>query len=93
MAEAANARPRPAEPARERPHAHRARPSTRAALGEEIEALSVEVEGARGIVARGMGAFAAVAQGSEQEPALITLRYEGRTGATGADARRSSARR
>ena len=23
-----------------------------------------------------MGAFAAVAQGSEQEPALITLRYE-----------------
>ena len=25
-----------------------------------------------------MGAFAAVAQGSEQEPALITLRYEGR---------------
>ena len=28
-------------------------------------------------MARGMGAFAAVAQGSEQEPALITMRYEG----------------
>ncbi len=45
-------------------------------LGEEIEHLSVEVEGRAGIVERGMGAFAAVAQGSEQEPALITLRYE-----------------
>ena len=37
----------------------------------------MEVEGREGIVARGMGAFAAVAQGSEQEPALITLRYDG----------------
>ena len=45
-------------------------------LAAEIEALSVEVEGRAGIAARGMGAFAAVAQGSEQEPALITLRYE-----------------
>jgi leucyl aminopeptidase len=45
-------------------------------LGEEIEHLSVEVEGRAGIVARSMGAFAAVAQGSEQEPALITMRYE-----------------
>jgi leucyl aminopeptidase len=51
-------------------------------LGEEIEGLSVEVEGREGIVARGMGAFAAVAQGSEQEPALITMRYEG-PGASG----------
>jgi leucyl aminopeptidase len=47
------------------------------ALAEEIEGLSVEVEGREGIVSRGMGAFAAVAQGSEQEPALITMRYEG----------------
>jgi leucyl aminopeptidase len=46
-------------------------------LGEEIEGLSVEVEGREGIIARGMGAFAAVAQGSEQEPALITMRYDG----------------
>jgi leucyl aminopeptidase len=46
------------------------------ALAEQIEGLSVESEGREGLVARGMGAFAAVAQGSEQEPALITLRYE-----------------
>jgi leucyl aminopeptidase len=45
-------------------------------LAGEIQALSVEVEGRAGIAARGMGAFAAVAQGSEQEPALIVLRYE-----------------
>jgi leucyl aminopeptidase len=45
-------------------------------LAEEIEALSVEVEGRAEMAARGMGAFAAVAQGSEQEPALIVLRYE-----------------
>jgi leucyl aminopeptidase len=47
------------------------------ALGEEIEGLQVEVQGRAGIVRLGMGAFAAVAQGSEQEPALIVLRYEG----------------
>jgi leucyl aminopeptidase len=47
------------------------------ALAEELEGLSVEVEGREGIIGRGMGAFAAVAQGSEQEPALITMRYEG----------------
>jgi leucyl aminopeptidase len=45
-------------------------------LAEEIEHLSVEVEGREGILTRSMGAFAAVAQGSEEEPALITLRYE-----------------
>ncbi len=46
------------------------------ALGEEIEHLSVEVEGRSGLIARSMGAFAAVAQGSAAEPALITMRYE-----------------
>jgi leucyl aminopeptidase len=46
------------------------------ALAREIEHLSVEVEGRDGIVGRSMGAFAAVAQGTEQEPALIVLRYE-----------------
>jgi leucyl aminopeptidase len=46
------------------------------ALAQEIEGLSASVEGRAQILARGMGAFAAVAQGSEQEPALITLRYE-----------------
>jgi leucyl aminopeptidase len=50
------------------------------ALGDQIEGLSVEVEGREGIIARGMGAFEAVAQGSEQEPALITLRYDGPAG-------------
>jgi leucyl aminopeptidase len=46
-------------------------------LAGQVEGLSVETEGRAGILARGMGAFAAVAQGSEEEPALITLRYEG----------------
>ncbi len=52
------------------------------ALAGEIDGLSVETEGRDGIVARGMGAFAAVAQGSYEDPALITLRYEG-PGASG----------
>jgi leucyl aminopeptidase len=51
------------------------------ALAGEIESLSVEVEGHKGLAARSMGAFAAVARGSEQEPALITLRYDGPPGA------------
>jgi leucyl aminopeptidase len=45
-------------------------------LASEIEGLSATVEGRAEISARGMGAFAAVAQGSDQEPALIALRYE-----------------
>jgi len=49
------------------------------ALAEEIPELSVQVEGREGILARGMGAFAAVAQGSAQAPALITIRYEPRS--------------
>ncbi len=47
------------------------------ALAEELEGLSVSVDGRKAIAARGMGAFAAVAQGSAQEPALITMRYQG----------------
>jgi leucyl aminopeptidase len=35
------------------------------------------VQGTEALLAAGMGAFAAVAQGSEQEPALITVSYEG----------------
>ena len=46
------------------------------ALADELTGVSVEVEGREQIVARGMGAFAAVAQGSHAEPALITLRYK-----------------
>ena len=62
------------------------------ALGAEIEGVSVEVEGREGILARGMGAFAAVAQGSEQEPALITLRYDGPPAPGARDGRRPDAR-
>jgi leucyl aminopeptidase len=46
-------------------------------LGEQIDRLTVETEGREGILARSMGSFAAVAQGSYEEPALITMRYEG----------------
>jgi leucyl aminopeptidase len=52
------------------------------AMAGELELLSVEVEGRSGIIGRGMGAFAAVAQGSYEEPALITMRYRG-AGASG----------
>jgi leucyl aminopeptidase len=47
------------------------------ALESELPRLSVHVEGREGILARGMGAFACVAQGSYQEPALITIKYDG----------------
>jgi leucyl aminopeptidase len=47
------------------------------ALAAELDGLSVEVEGREGIIAREMGAFAAVARGSDEPPALITLRYDG----------------
>jgi leucyl aminopeptidase len=45
-------------------------------LAVELDGLSVEVEGREGIEARGMGAFAAVARGSHEDPRLIVLRYE-----------------
>ncbi len=46
------------------------------ALAQDVDGLTVETEGREGIVGRNMGAFAAVAQGSAQEPALIVMRYE-----------------
>jgi leucyl aminopeptidase len=49
------------------------------------ESVTCEVVGREEIVARGMGAFAAVAAGTAEEPALITLRHEP-AGATAADA-------
>jgi len=49
-------------------------------LEQQLDSVSVEVEGREQIIARGMGAFAAVAQGSYEDPALITIRYDG-TGA------------
>jgi leucyl aminopeptidase len=45
-------------------------------LAAEVEGLTAEVAGREEIVERGMGAFAAVARGSDEEPALITLRYD-----------------
>ena len=47
------------------------------AIADAHESLSAEVLGRDEIVSRGMGAFAAVAQGSDREPALIVLRYDG----------------
>ena len=51
-------------------------PTRLAERARQLDGVQVEVEGREGIVARGMGAFAAVAQGTYEEPALITLRYE-----------------
>ncbi len=47
------------------------------ALADGDEALSCEILDEAGILDRGMGALAAVAQGSAQPAQLITLRYEG----------------
>jgi leucyl aminopeptidase len=46
-------------------------------LAGELEGLGAVVEGREEIVGRGMNSFAAVARGTDQEPALITLRYDG----------------
>jgi leucyl aminopeptidase len=51
-------------------------PAALAARAQELEGVSVEVLDRAGIEAAGMGAFAAVAQGSDVEPRLITIRYE-----------------
>jgi leucyl aminopeptidase len=45
------------------------------ALAEEL-GLGIEVLGREQIEAAGMGAFAGVARGSHEDPALITLRYD-----------------
>ena len=47
-----------------------------AELAEELEGLTAEAVGRDAIVAAGMGAFAGVAQGTHEEPQLITLRYD-----------------
>jgi leucyl aminopeptidase len=50
------------------------------ALGErarEIGGVEVEVHGRQWLTEQGMGAFLAVAQGSDHEPALIVARYDG----------------
>ncbi|HUR84160.1 MAG TPA: leucyl aminopeptidase [Solirubrobacteraceae bacterium] len=43
----------------------------------ELDGVTVEVEGRDGLERLGMGSFGAVAKGSDEEPALITLRYDG----------------
>jgi leucyl aminopeptidase len=45
-------------------------------LAAELDSLTVETMGRAEIEAAGMGAFAGVARGSDEEPQLITLRYE-----------------
>ena len=65
-------RPRPAEPPGERADADRAR----RARARRSTGVQVEVWGREEIEAAGMGAFAAVARGSDEEPQLITIRYE-----------------
>ena len=42
----------------------------------ELDGVVVEIEGRAGLERLGMGSFAAVARGSVEEPALITLRYD-----------------
>ena len=46
-------------------------------LADAHDSLSVETLDRAGIESLGMGAFAAVAQGTYEEPQLIVLRYEG----------------
>ena len=46
-------------------------------LADEQPTLEVEVLDREAIVSRGMGAFAAVAQGTDTEPRLIVMRYSG----------------
>jgi leucyl aminopeptidase len=45
-------------------------------LAGELDGVEAQVAGRAEIEAAGMGAFAAVARGSDQEPQLITLRYD-----------------
>jgi leucyl aminopeptidase len=54
-----------------------ATPSFLAERARELDGVEVEVLGRDEITAAGMGAFAAVAQGSYAEPQLIVLRYDG----------------
>jgi leucyl aminopeptidase len=46
-------------------------------IADQYDALEVELLDREGIVGLGMGAFAAVAQGTYQEPRLIVMRYTG----------------
>lgn len=54
-----------------------ATPEFLAERARKLDGVEVEVLGRDEIVERGMGAFAAVAQGSYAEPKLIVIRYDG----------------
>jgi leucyl aminopeptidase len=51
-------------------------PTALAERARALEGVTVEVLDRSGIEAAGMGAFAGVARGSDEEPRLITIRYE-----------------
>src|SRR3954447_10645944 len=51
-------------------------PTALADRARTLEGVTVEVLDRRGSEAAGMGAFAGVARGSDEEPRLITVRYE-----------------
>jgi leucyl aminopeptidase len=51
-------------------------PTALAERAQALQGVSVEVLDRDGLEAAGMGAFAAVARGSDEEPRLITLRYD-----------------
>jgi leucyl aminopeptidase len=52
-------------------------PAALADAARALDGVQVEVHGRDFLLERGMGAFAAVAQGSDTEPALIVMRYDG----------------
>src|SRR3954463_10665628 len=52
-------------------------PAALADAARGLEGVAVEVHGRDFLLERGRGAFAAVAQGSDIEPALIVMRYDG----------------
>jgi leucyl aminopeptidase len=52
-------------------------PMALAERAQEIGGVEVEVHGREWLTEQGMGAFLAVAQGSDHEPALIVARYDG----------------
>src|SRR3954451_3008528 len=52
-------------------------PAALADAARGLEGVAVEVFGRDFRLERGMGAFAAVAQGSDAEPAMIVIRYDG----------------
>src|SRR3954469_19115110 len=58
-------------------------PTALAEVARALDGVTVDVHGRDFLLEQGMGAFAAVAQGSDAEPAMIVMRYDGE-GASGA---------